>query len=213
MENLYNKRLRKAFFTARLLSSLVFVRMIGLTGSMETGKINKSSDIDFFIISQQGKIWTARFFAIIILKLFGLYRNGDLSNQTAGKICPNRYLTDNYLIINPQNNYHAKEYSQLIVLFNQKNTFKKYKEKNNWVKQFNYDFKNNIKEQFYFEKPKCGLLKIFFENILNSKFGEKLENFLRKKQLARIKNDPRTNKKGSGVFVSDDELRFHPNPK
>ncbi len=213
MENLYNKRLKKAFFAARLISSLVFVRMICLTGSMETGKVNYDSDIDFFIVAKQERIWTTRFFVVLILKLFFLYRNGNLPRQTAGKICPNRYLADKYLIVNPQNLYHAREYSQLIILFNQNNTFEKYKAKNSWIKKFNCDFKNSVNTQFYFEKSKLNLLKNFFENILNYKFGNRLEKFLRKKQLNKINRDPRTYKKGSGVVVNDNELRFHPNPK
>jgi len=104
-QELYNQRLKKAKKMARLLSNIPFVRQIYLTGSMANKNIKYESDIDFFVQTKKGRIWTVRALIVFLLSMIGEYR---IDSNIAGKICPNWYATFNA----PQKN--KRKYEVLI---------------------------------------------------------------------------------------------------
>lgn len=53
-----------------LYSNFPFVEEIFLANSMTFNALSSSSDIDLFVITQQGRIWTARFMMSLILRVF-----------------------------------------------------------------------------------------------------------------------------------------------
>ena len=92
--------LRRAKLAAKVLRFVPFLRMAGLNGSLVRGEENVSSDIDFLIIAKRGRLYTARFFAIILVHLTGYRRYAD---KVAGRICLNCYLSDDNPDISPKN--------------------------------------------------------------------------------------------------------------
>jgi len=212
MADLLSDRKHRAQKAAWFLQVVPFIRFIGLTGSLAHDLIKKNSDIDFFIITKDKRIWTCRFFVVIILKSLGIYRTGELPRQKDGKICPNCYVTDKYLIVNPQNRYVAEDYSQLIPLFDNGKIFNKFIKKNAWMQKYGYFPPKRVLTLVHSAGILSSLRK-FVEWILAGSLGKWLEAKVKEYQLKRITRDTRTKKSGSGVCVSDDELRFHPNPK
>lgn len=199
------KYFRRAKITAAILQLVPFVRLVGLNGSLARGEAKETSDIDFLIIAKKGKIWTCRAFVTILAHATGLRRYGK---KIAGRICLNRYQTDDFLEILPHNAYHARVFSQLIPLLDIKETYVRYMETNGWMKKFGWPV--NI-----FAPPRPNRIINFYreraEQLLSGGFGRWLEKTLKKYQINRIKRDIRTLTASIGrVRISDQELCFHP---
>lgn len=212
MNNLVQKRQHRAEKTAWLLQIVPFIKFVGLTGSLAYDVAKASSDIDIFIITKYGRIWTCRFFTVIILKSLKLYRSGDLPRQRAGKICPNRFVTDDYLLINPQNRYHAQDYSQMVRLFEEGGIYKKFRTKNEWMEKYGY-FEPKRAISLIQSAGIISTIRRITERILGGILGDWFEKKVKNFQLKNIMKNPKVNKPGTGLYVDDNELRFHPRPR
>ncbi|OGD57191.1 hypothetical protein A2V71_02110 [Candidatus Berkelbacteria bacterium RBG_13_40_8] len=204
--DIQKKYLKRAKIVAYLLQLAPFVRMVGLNGSLTRWQARESSDIDFLIIAKRNRIWTCRIFVTLITHLTGLRRYGD---KTAGRICLNRYQTDNFLDIQPHNDYHARTFSQTWPLVNVNKTYEKFIQKNVWMAKMGYSFKKN--EKNLQKNVIFASIRKMKEWILNGSFGDAVEKTLGNYQKKRILSDIRTRKAPKGrVRVSDRELCFHP---
>jgi hypothetical protein len=185
--------------------------MIALTGSMASGEVKPHSDIDFFIVTKEGRIWTSRFLTVFLLKILGQYRT---DKKIAGKICPNRWQTEDSLKIYPQNSYHAREYSQIVPLFEIDEVYQKFQEKNQWMvkklKVQNSNLKTTTKNLKLKNNFLLGLLRKAGERFLSGWLGDLLENKLKNYQKKRILWDKRTYQEKARIIISDQILCFHP---
>jgi len=195
----------KAKKIAKFLSLIPFVRMIALTGSLAKKEATADSDIDFFIATKSGRIWTARFLIVSSLKFLGQYRTED---KIAGKICPNCYQTEDALLVTPCNLTIAQEYSQIAPLFEINDTYQKFIKANSWIKKYNLKFK--VQTLKCKESPIPALIRRLGEFILNGRLGNYLEEKLKEYQKQRILKDKRTYKEKSRIIISDRMLYFHP---
>lgn len=211
MATLKEKRWHKANLIAWLLQMAPFIRFIGITGSMAHDIVKPYSDIDIFIITKHNRIWTCYFCVETILRFIGQLRISDKPQKRAGKICPNRYTTDQYLIINPQNKYHVQDYTQMVPLFNKENTYQKFVIANAWMEKFDYFAPKkvlNLVQSHFLE-----LLRKFAEWILKGKFGGRVEIFFQNWQMKRLKiKYPNINKERSAIVANKNEIRIHTQP-
>jgi len=190
--------IKKAKFWARFLGYCPGVVAIFLSGSVATGEGKKSSDIDFFIIARNGRIWTARFFVFVVLKMF--WQLAKPKNH-AGKICPNHFITDDHLEIVEQDAYAANLFAHNKPLFDPQRIFPIFaRENQKWIEKFNESFSKNIWER----SSDFALVK---NNV------SALENFLRKVQTKKIQQNPDYQNKNAKIILQENELRFHPKPK
>ncbi len=241
LKKIYISRLRRAKFISTLLIRLPFCRAVILNGSMASGKIKHTSDIDLLIIAKSGHIFTCRFFCTALLFILGQKRSPDENKPHRGKICTNYYLTTQFLIIPHNrseeiNRYCAENYSRSILLCGDKKLFDKFIKMNEmWMKKYNVntstDFVHRYSQikvkkktknisnmlrspegatqsrQGYSLKPK------FIEKILNGRFGNRVEQRLKKIQINMINRDPRVKIYPDFIVANDRELRFHPPKK
>ncbi len=199
--------LRRARFVAALLRLAPFVRMIGLTGSLAAGKATAESDIDFFIVAKPGRLWSARFFATCLVHLIGMRRYG---RKISGRICLNCYQTSDHLEVSPKNAKNAKDYANILFLFSTGNLTRKFFKENFWI--------NEKKFEFLHQSYKKGLndfwsypVRWVFEGIFEVIFNNPGEQLLRRFQLRKILKNPITLRARAGqIYISDQELRFHP---
>ncbi len=199
-KRLLEKIWQKAKLATWILKNIPFIRMIAVNGSLATQKINKNSDIDFFIICYKTRLWTARFFTQLILDIFGLRAKGK---KYAQKICLNHFLSSQNYQLTPKNKYNAIEYSQLIILYQEDCTHSKFLKNNLWIFKYVKEIKNIYSQNL------PSFFKIFFEKILISKIGDKLESKLKKMQLARIKSNPFFNHPDSVMKKTDQEFYYY----
>ncbi len=204
--NIQKKYLRRAKIIATILSFTPYVRMIGLSGSLARGKATEKSDIDFLVVTKQGRFWTGRAFTMVLTHLTGFHRYGK---KIAGRICLNTFQSDQYLTVGPKNEKNAKDYCHLIVLFQADSLGKKFFLDNKWIIEKGLRFRNkkNLPEL----KIIPSIIRFIFEAIYDLFINDWGERRLRNYQIKRILADPRTQSAGSGqIYISDQELRFHP---
>ena len=203
-QNLYFNRARRI---ARLLRIIPYTCAVFLTGSVARGEAGKSSDIDFFIVVKSGRIWTCRVLVTMIIQIIGKRRYG---NNVAGRICLNRYQTEDNLEITPHNAYHRKDYSQVVPLWDQNNIYDKYKKANKWIGKL----KVHKVYKVHKVRNQSSCIQRFLESILDTKFGDFFEKKQKKYQKKRITSDPRTKaSKQWQIVATDNELSFHPEKK
>ncbi|MCL5795344.1 MAG: nucleotidyltransferase domain-containing protein [Patescibacteria group bacterium] len=209
---LSEKRWKKADLVSWYLQMVPFIRLVAVTGSMSYGTIKPSSDIDMFIIAKAGRIWTCRAFCRSLLKFIGQLRTGEAINERAGKICPNRFVTNAYLVINPQNSYHAQDYTQMVPMFDVGGLYQKFIIANKWMEKFGY-FRPKKALNLVHSHSLTNIRK-FLEWALAGKFGAMTEKNLREKHLKALnKKYPNINQPGSSIIANDNEIRIHPHER
>ena len=199
-QNIYKK---KAENWARILGFCPGVQAVFLSGSLAQGKGTKTSDIDFFIITKQNRIWTTRFFVFLVLKLS---RQIATEKHHAGRICPNHFITDQHLKIRETDKYAAQLFAHNIPLFDPYHLWGLFVKANeHWIQAFGYHFKAK------YDKTVSPASFIYKKQ--GSTKNSWLENHLKKIQIKKIKNNPDYHLPGAKIVLEDYELRFHPRPK
>lgn len=206
-EKLIDQRWRKTNLAAWYLQMTPFIRFIGICGSMAFGNVRENSDIDIFIIAKNKRIWTCFYVVRLLLRLTGQLRN-DNKNR-AGKICPNRFVTDQYLIINPQNRYLAQQYNQMVPIFDEKDYYCKFHIANNWIQDFG--FSQPVGALNLVRSNSLNSFRHIAEILLSSGVGDWLEKRLGKLMLKKIAQcEPTLNQESSTVVANNNEIRIHP---
>lgn len=199
MLNLMEQLMKKATRWAQIVGILPGVRAVFLSGSVAQGLGSEDSDIDFFIITEPGKIWTARFFTNLLLKLtFNLSK----PHSHTGKICPNHFITAEALEIVEQDAYSAHLFSHNQALYDPHNLWPEFVKANEWVHEFGEAFPVLVKSQPAELSPPQ-----------NPPSGRGVEGLLKKIQLWKIYRNPDFKSPGAKIVLRDAELRFHPDPK
>ncbi len=225
--------LSKAKSAARKLSRIGSVLLVGVSGSLARGSAEESSDIDLFVVSRAGRIFTTRFLSKMIL---GRSARRNRDKKPAGKICLNYFLSEESLDFKPHNDYVVEDYKNAIILFTKGDIIDRLIKANKWL---NPRFKlhkiichsreggnpliNRVDSRLRGnDTDKNGSDKRPLRNYKGEIRGDKggtgspyslgnlLESALRHLQVRKIKRDPRTQKYPQKIVFSDLELRFHP---
>lgn len=195
------KLLSKAQNWSRVIGHLPGVAAVFLSGSVAQGRATENSDIDFFIITYPGRIWTARFFTNLVLKLtFNLSK----PHAHAGRICPNHFITTDCLEIMEKDAYSAHLFSHNQVLHDPHGLWPQFVEQNAWVHEFGESFEVVVKAE---SRSQSAPLPA------SPRRGGILEAFLKNMQLWKIHRNPDFKRPGAKIVLRDTELRFHPDPK
>jgi hypothetical protein len=94
----------RAVAWGRWLARLPFVRMVALTGALAMrNPSTPDDDIDYLLVTAEGRVWLARGLAILVVRL------GKLRGVT---LCPNYVLSENALAQQRRDLYIAHEVAQ-----------------------------------------------------------------------------------------------------
>jgi hypothetical protein len=167
------------------------------------------SDWDVLVVLKDGRIWTGRTLVTLFSHFLGKRR---YRNKTKDRVCLNYFITTGSLEIRNKDLFSANEYFFCIPVFDSNKYFKKFQLKNSWIKEYkpNYyltDVRNlkAVKETFF-----SGLVRGGLEKIFN---WDSLEKYLRKIELKKIKNNPKTDQEDSLIVADDKALIFLPEPQ
>ena len=198
------KILRKAVW---LLRYVPFVRMVGITGALAMKNAKAKSDLDVLVVFQKGKIWTGRTLATLLMHIFKKRRHG---RKISDRVCLNFFITDESLEISTKDLYSASEYMFLFPVYGFE-TYKRFQIKNSWIK--------SIKPAYFLsEIPPMGIMQDSKLSKSLRRIGEALfsfawlEKILKKIELKKIMQNPKTRQEGSLIYANDDALIFLPDP-
>ncbi len=100
---------RSARWLAATAAHLPFVRMVAVIGSLTMDNVRSArDDIDLFVITAPGRVWLARAFVILLVRLAAI-RHLDL--------CPNYLLSQRRLAMPPDDLFTAHELAQMVPLY------------------------------------------------------------------------------------------------
>lgn len=156
-----------ARYTSRIVASFPFVRGVFISGALSKERVEKKGDIDFFIITEAGKLWISRTLLVMFKKIF-LFNSFKY-------FCLNYFIDEDTLEIPNKNRYTATDIVTLIPVYNT-DAYRNFISANKWV----YDYYPNYPERkpTFTVKPWSAPLKKFAEFILQNRMGKKLDNWL-----------------------------------
>jgi hypothetical protein len=154
---------------SRFISGLIylhpFVSAVLVSGSLSKSAFSRKDDIDFFVITEPGRLWLSRAALMLFKKLFLL--------NSKKYFCINYFIDSETLEIPDKNIFTATEIAFLIPLRNAE-LCGKFLAANEWIRSF---FPN-----LNFDLAGCSLvsspvIKSVSEKLLNGKKGDKLDNY------------------------------------
>lgn len=154
----------KAEKWSRFISGFPFVRSVCISGSLSKGTMDKNGDIDYFIITEPGRLWVARTFLILFKKLFLL--------NSKRYFCVNYFVDTQHLSIPDRNLFTATE---LVFVKPMRDTqaFPKFLDENKWARIFYPNCEHSDTE---IPPARNGRMKRLTENLLCGTFGEWLDD-------------------------------------
>ncbi len=224
---LYDQKWIKFLRRIWLFRFIPFVDFALAAGSMAMGNVRPESDFDVIIGARSGRIFTARFFAVLFFGIFGWRRKkwhgeSGIRYQVSGikdKICLNHFVTEkSYRLSPPYNEYWEKLYQNLVPIYGEKRQIHQFWQANNdWMsmqdarspKPEARSFHDDLR--YIYRKP--SLAKNVAEWLLGGRLGDFWESFLRRLQLAKIKSSLKSIGYKPRITYTDDELEFHPDTR
>jgi hypothetical protein len=145
-EIISKEKLKIARKIARILGFIPSIKFVGVSGALACRNSKSQDDIDFFIITQAGQVWTTRFFSTLILDFLGKRRKPQ-DKEFKDKICLNLFLDESDLCLGPKDLFLAREIVQLEPLYNKDSCYSKFLSKNAWIKKFLPNAKTQLRIQ------------------------------------------------------------------
>ena len=205
-EKKWNKTLR----IVKWFQLAPFLKSICANGSLARGFMDEDSDLDVFVITNGGRIWTARFILSLLTAIMGVKRFRRALN-VRNKICFNHFITNRSLTMPFRDICTACTYSRLEFIYGDKNTIKNFYADNMWINDYLLNFQGQNKmNQRTVDLSSLAVIGVAVEWLLKGKMGDMFENLFRKIQLRRIKNNLPAEINGR-IVVNDGQLEFHDN--
>jgi hypothetical protein len=166
--------LKRAKTVSRIISWFPFVRCIMISGSLSKGYMDKGSDIDYFIVTEKGRLWFCRSLLAILRKLMiGPFRK---------YFCINYFIDTSSLAIPDHNIFTATEIAFVYPTYGSA-VYNDFINANSWI-QNHYP---NKKVTYTSTNDNSYSLKAIIEKIFSGKLGESMDSFLFRFMLTRWK--------------------------
>jgi hypothetical protein len=183
----------------RILAHLPFVRMVALTGALAMRNAGDDhDDIDYLIVTVPGRVWIARAFAVLLVRLARLWGVG---------LCPNYVLSETVLLQSRQDLFIAHELAQMVPLAGFE-IYRAMRDANRWADAM----LPNAQEPFYIEpdahpRGVGRLLQRVGEALLGGPLGDWLERWEQRRKLRKFSAEAR--KPGSSAELDEQRIKGH----
>ncbi len=191
---------RRARRFGKILSLLPGVWMVALGNTMAWRHARSSSDIDFFIVAEEGRLWSVRFFCVLIAAML---RVRPTKSASADAFCLSFFASASALNLRSlaieEDIYLPYWALSIVPLYDAGGVFERFKAANNWVL-------SNLPNSFFREPavtagrgPSIPSLPLLVENIL-----KKLQLYLLPQDIFKKASLGNTE-----VLLSEQYLKFH----
>lgn len=201
-EEYSRQKLKKVQRIAGLIKLIPTVKLVGVTGALAMDNAKKDDDIDLFIVTKKGLLWSTRLFVTILMEMTGKRRHPNEINVN-NKICLNMFVDEDHLEIphKEQDLFSAHEVLQMKLLWDRDNMYQKFVATNQWVEKYLPNAWKKVIKQIATKKLRDK--NSFYHNIITQLLNY-FEIFLKKFQLMYMRNRRTTE------IISDGVIRFHP---
>lgn len=208
-----DQKLKRARKWMRVLQYMPFIEAIAVCNSLGYHNGRASSDIDLFVVTTPKRVWTARFFFTGLLKLFYLRPE---SGHTADGICPSFFASSIALnmepfAMKPFDPYLLFWTTQVTPFTSRGLTSDHFTAANVWVKEslpaalLSTDHPQTMLLRGSIGKIAQPCIEWVLRAIPTSeRLLRALQYRIMPDRLSRLSREA-----GSGVFLSDDVLKFH----
>lgn len=164
----YNRRAARylpiARRMARLIGAFPFIRAVFVSGSLSKHCMAPDGDIDYFLITEPGRLWLARTLLVVFKKLF-LFNSHKY-------FCVNYFIDAEHLEIEDKNLFTATETLTLLPLYGRE-WYERFAAANDWTKQYLPNLA--WRSAGMAPPPRPGVFKKMAEWILNGCLGAWLD--------------------------------------
>lgn len=210
-EKIAAQKWKKFLRIAKWFQVVPYLRAVLASGSLAINNTGHESDFDVLSVVKSGRLYTCRLLLSLVASVFGARRT-RYERSAPDKFCFNHYVADRNMNIKHESLFNAQTYVNLKPVLVANGIFSRFYAENIWLNKYVYNFKPA--EEFVLRKVSRNFLLSLVgrtgEFVLNSSLGDKFENWIKKFQQKRIKNNPATYERGGRVIFNDSELEFHP---
>ncbi|WP_211213917.1 hypothetical protein [Lewinella cohaerens] len=194
--------LSRAYKMAQIIRRFPYVRAVFLSGALSKNVMPKDGDIDYFIVTQTGRLWISRTLLVLFKKIFLL--------NSHKYFCVNYFVDEEHLEIEEKNLFTAMETVTLVPLHNPE-IYRQFYAVNDWAQQY---FPNSPMRPLEKTIPvKKSFLQNSMESLLNGKMGDRIDLYCMrttlghwKKKFSNFDSDKFDNALKSRSYVS----KHHP---
>jgi hypothetical protein len=183
-----------------------FVKMIAVINSLSYNNSREDSDIDILIIAKKGRLWMARALTVLLLEIIGQNKN---QWYQAGKFCLGFAFDESRLDIEKikfKNDIDFTYWLANLTPVYDRGIYQDFIKVNSWIHQ---ELPNWQEKKLKIQSSKCKIM----EKLLIGKFGDALEKWLAKIQIAKIWQEPKNKRQGASVIADPGMMKLHPYDK
>jgi hypothetical protein len=181
-----------------ILGHLPFVRMVAMTGALSVRNAGGvRDDLDYLVVARDGRVWLARLFAVMLVRLCRLW---DVV------ICPNYVLAESALSQKRRDLFIAHEVTQMVPFVGH-NLYHQMRGENEWVQAF----LPNANGAFYGESDgQPRFLGKWVKRLMELMLGGFVGNWLEGWEMRRkIRKFERRGSTGGEVKLDEQQVKGH----
>lgn len=203
---------RRAGRAAGALRILPFVRLIGVVNTLALDNARPSSDIDFLIVVERGRLWLTRLLVTAVVQALGLRRHGAL---IADRVCLSFYVSDGRLDLGSlriEDDVHLTYWmAQFIPLYDRDGCLAAYRAANAWVDERLPNAWSGVPPAQLGDPAALRWFRAPATLVLRGRLGQVLEGWTRRLQQRRMarRRETRLGQPTTDVLATDDLLKFH----